>query len=186
LPPNFWRKRNGQGEASRVGRGAQGSLAQTPKRLKPRSKTPNTNLAVRREKVTVGAAGGVGKMLFAIGVAAQACLAGGAGGIAVARVAELASLVLRLRMETWQLTRLVATAARGRLGDAARTVRAVTRQAAGRNVAVRASILVSVAGSARLLGGRARVRLVAARAGLMPFGRALLLCFVTSLAALRL
>ena len=53
-----------------------------------------------REEVTVRAARGVRKMLFAIGVAAQARLAGGAGWIAVAGVAALASLVLRLRVET--------------------------------------------------------------------------------------
>jgi len=125
-------------------------------------------------------------MLFAIGVAAQAGLAGGAGWIAVARMAALASLVLWLRMQTWQLARLMATAARGRLGDAARAVRSVTRQAPGRDVAVRAPTLVSVAGSAGFFGGRAGVRLVAARARLMSFGRALLLGFVAGLAALRL
>ena len=62
-------------------------------------KLPESRLAVLREKVAVGAARGVRKMLFAIGVTAQARLAGGGGRIAVARMAALAGLVFRLRMK---------------------------------------------------------------------------------------
>src|SRR4051812_23895557 len=90
-----------------------GTAARPPTADRP---GPRRRLAVLREQVAVGAARGVGEVLFAIGVTTEASVAGGAGRIAVTRVAAVAGLVLGLRVKARQLAHLVTAAAGGRLG----------------------------------------------------------------------
>lgn len=69
-------------------------------------------------------------MRLAIGVTREAHLARQPRLVAVTGVTPPARLMLRLRVQTGELTRLMARRARWRLRHAVRPVRAVTRQAA--------------------------------------------------------
>ena len=139
-----------------------------------------------REQVAVRAARGVREVLLAIGVAAEASLTRSSGWVPVTRVTALAGLVLGLRVKPWQLAQLVTAAAGRRSGHTAGAVGAVASQAARGDLAVGAALFVGVARRAGLLGGSARVRLMAVGANLMALGSALLLGLVTALTSLRL
>jgi hypothetical protein len=86
-------------------------------------------------------------------------------------VATRAVLMLRLAVQTGQLCESVAARARGRARNAVWPMRAMAGGATRRECAVRRGGFCRVASSALNARGRARVRLMAVRADLVPNGR---------------
>ncbi len=119
-------------------------------------------------------------MRFAIGVAAEACLASQSGLITVAGVALGAGLVLGHLMQTEQGRRLVTSRTCWRRGDPLWPVRPVAVGAAARDLAMGGARLRLMAARARHFLRRAAVRLVAIDAFGVAGGRAVRLGLVTA------
>jgi len=119
---------------------------------------------------------------FAILVAAEANLAFGGVRRFVADVAALARLVFGFGVQSRQLRDGMTRGARGHARDAFRTVRTVAGLTAAAELTVHTLSFGGVALGARFLYGEAGMRLVAARACLVPLRGGLLLGTVATAA----
>ena len=124
--------------------------------------------ALALKQVTIGAAGRLGKVFAAIGVASEAGGACSARRIPMAAVAAAAILVLGLGVQARQFSHDVARRARGRRSDATRPVRAMATEATAGQLPVRRRSLNRVTRGALNLGRRTRVRLMTIDARLVP------------------